>query len=458
MTAFQTEARVIEITRLAGIPAQVASLRVHLEEVLHGEAFSGSPRSQQFLRYVVEKSIECEFDSLKERVIGVELFHRPPSYDTGEDAIVRVTASDVRKRLLQHYGRYGDGSEFRIDIPTGSYIPEITWTPQSPSLPNADPAAATKSSAAESPAPAPGLPAKTGLPFPAKAILVSIPFALLLLALSFWVGYHTRKTESPRTNLAVLPWSALLASGHSLQIVASDPDFATEQDITGHAISLADYADQKYVPEHSSLSPEIQAFCQKYLVGGRAADVDLPIVADIVSLAKPSGKKVSIRTARAIRVPDFRTEDDFVFLGSPIANPWLEMFYPQMDFRFRFSKGASMEYIEDMHPRKNELALYTSTGGGFNSPSTGVSFAIVALVQNPGQAGQALIIAGTTPEATDAAGRLVTNISALPEALRKCDDAQNLPLRNFEMLLRVNVMAGTPTNTDMVACHRLPSL
>ena len=74
-------------------------------------AFRGSHRSAQFLKHIVEQSIAGRFESLKERAIGIELFGRAPSYDTGEDAIVRVTASDVRKRLLQHYGKYGTTSE-----------------------------------------------------------------------------------------------------------------------------------------------------------------------------------------------------------------------------------------------------------------------------------------------------------------------------------------------------------
>ena len=136
MSAFETEARVIEITKLARNAAQVASLRAHLEEVTHGEDLFGSPRGQQFLRHVVEKAIQGDFDSLKERVIGIELFRRSPAYDKAEDAIVRVTASDVRKRLTKHYARHRGESEFRIDIPPGSYIPEITWTPQAVPVPD----------------------------------------------------------------------------------------------------------------------------------------------------------------------------------------------------------------------------------------------------------------------------------------------------------------------------------
>src|SRR6266700_8173855 len=119
------DAREADILKLAASETDVVLLRKHLKDIVEGSAFRGSHRSGQFLSYIVEQAITGNFESLKERVIGVELFGRSPSYDTGEDAIVRVTASDVRKRLLQHYGKYGASSEFRISLPLGSYIPEI---------------------------------------------------------------------------------------------------------------------------------------------------------------------------------------------------------------------------------------------------------------------------------------------------------------------------------------------
>ena len=64
-----------------------------LQEVVEGEAFKGSHRSGQFLTYIVEESIAGRFTALKERVTGVKLFGRDPSYGTGEDAVVRAPAS-----------------------------------------------------------------------------------------------------------------------------------------------------------------------------------------------------------------------------------------------------------------------------------------------------------------------------------------------------------------------------
>src|ERR1700742_4809418 len=105
----------------------IAEFREHLKEVTESAAFRSSHRSAQFLKYICEQAIEGHFDSLKERVIGAKLFGRPPAYDTGEDAIVRVTASDVRKRLSHYYlSNAGSSSELRIHLPVGAYVPEFT--------------------------------------------------------------------------------------------------------------------------------------------------------------------------------------------------------------------------------------------------------------------------------------------------------------------------------------------
>jgi hypothetical protein len=87
-----------EFARISQTEQDIASLQLHLKELIDGAAFRGSHRSGQFLRYIVEQAIAGHFESLKERVIGVEMFGRSPSYATGDDAIVRVTASDVRRR------------------------------------------------------------------------------------------------------------------------------------------------------------------------------------------------------------------------------------------------------------------------------------------------------------------------------------------------------------------------
>ena len=88
-------------------PEKAAVVRQHLETVLASHAFAGSKRTQEFLRLIVRHALDGEIDALRERMIGAELFGRPVSYDTGNDSVVRVRASEVRKKLAQYYSELG---------------------------------------------------------------------------------------------------------------------------------------------------------------------------------------------------------------------------------------------------------------------------------------------------------------------------------------------------------------
>lgn len=98
-----------------------------LERILHSPSFQGSRRCQELLRYLVIKRLEGDTAALKERLIGSAIFGRDPSYDTAADAIVRVKANEVRKRLAAYYGETGRDEPIRIYLPVGSYVPVFEW-------------------------------------------------------------------------------------------------------------------------------------------------------------------------------------------------------------------------------------------------------------------------------------------------------------------------------------------
>ena len=86
-------------------PEEKTALLQELQRILNSTEFHSSPRCQEFLRYVVEHTVDGASELLKERNIGVDVFHRSPSYEPNTDAIVRVRATEVRKRLHQYYSR-----------------------------------------------------------------------------------------------------------------------------------------------------------------------------------------------------------------------------------------------------------------------------------------------------------------------------------------------------------------
>ena len=104
-----------------------AAILDQLGRILDSHAFSNSPRAKEFLSYVVENGLKGHSELLKERSIGMNLFHRSPAYVTSDDPIVRVKAGEVRRRLAQYYAEGEHALEVQIEIPVGSYIPKFQW-------------------------------------------------------------------------------------------------------------------------------------------------------------------------------------------------------------------------------------------------------------------------------------------------------------------------------------------
>src|ERR1700736_4838165 len=92
-----------------------------LGQILDSVPFRSSKQCQDLLRYVVERSIRHDDLSLKERIIGCEVFGRSPDYNTSDDPVVRVRAGEVRKRLALFYRTIPHNSVLEMDIPHGSY-------------------------------------------------------------------------------------------------------------------------------------------------------------------------------------------------------------------------------------------------------------------------------------------------------------------------------------------------
>src|ERR1039457_583950 len=106
-------------------PERIIQVRHHLNEILASPPFAGSKRAQDFLQLIVEHTLEGQIDSLRERMIGAEMFGRPVDYDTGNDPVVRGTAGEVRRKLAQFYSETKEKHAIRIELPSGHYVPKF---------------------------------------------------------------------------------------------------------------------------------------------------------------------------------------------------------------------------------------------------------------------------------------------------------------------------------------------
>ena len=97
--------------------------RQHLDKVLSSSSFAGSPRLQQFLRFVVEETLEGRAGDIKESVVAVHVFGRRSDFDSHSDSVVRVHATHLRKRLREYYQTEGPCDGMVIELPPGAYVP-----------------------------------------------------------------------------------------------------------------------------------------------------------------------------------------------------------------------------------------------------------------------------------------------------------------------------------------------
>ncbi len=95
--------------------------RLEVEALL--ERFSRSPRIAGLLSYICRKYFAGELDQLNETQIAVEVFGRPPDFDRSQDAIARVEAHRLRRKLKEFYEGEGKDRPIQIVLPPGSYIP-----------------------------------------------------------------------------------------------------------------------------------------------------------------------------------------------------------------------------------------------------------------------------------------------------------------------------------------------
>jgi hypothetical protein len=99
--------------------------RAELDAVV--EALARSPRLSRLVRYLGEKYLLGETDQLHEYNIATEVFGRSKTtFDAGEDAIARVEAHRLRKRLKEYYEAEGKSHSIQLSVPSGTYIPIFT--------------------------------------------------------------------------------------------------------------------------------------------------------------------------------------------------------------------------------------------------------------------------------------------------------------------------------------------
>lgn len=102
-----------------------AEIYAQTDRILESRHFRQAKSLEKFLRYVVSKKLAGDEQELKEFTIGLEVFQRGEDYDPRHDAVVRVQANVLRKRLASYYQEEGAHDTWVIELPKGHYVPQF---------------------------------------------------------------------------------------------------------------------------------------------------------------------------------------------------------------------------------------------------------------------------------------------------------------------------------------------
>jgi len=383
-----------------------SAILAQLERLLASTLFRNSKRYPDFLRYVVEKTLHGQADTLKERTLGIEVFHRKPDYDSNADPVVRVAAGEVRKRLAQYYAQDSHHDELRIDLPAGSYIPEFRLP-----LPNsgADSLASISPLDASHAAAAPAIP-RYKLSLGWTAILVA---SILLLVLgTAWVGFRKPQTALQRF------WSPILRSQTPILLCVG---------------SAA-------IPQPSNSDPSLAAH-------PLASD---PITfSDAVTLTRLAGfleahrKSFVMQSARMTNFSDLQRTPSILIAG--FDNPWTIRLTDPLRFHF-IQRVGHVAGIEDReHPQNQAWSV------DFQTPYTQIlqDYGILVRFHDRLTDQEVVVAAGIGENGTVAASTLALNESYLEQLLHGLHKDSAHP--NLEVVFSTAVIDGHPGPPHVVA-------
>ncbi|HEV2176369.1 MAG TPA: hypothetical protein VGW33_04095 [Terriglobia bacterium] len=199
----------------------------------------------------------------------------------------------------------------------------------------------------------------------------------------------------------------------------------------------------------SSLSSQVAPITSYISDSLLTSYADVATATSLLKLAGARGDQVSIRSARDLRLRDL-DQGNFVLLGSPGSNPWVEMFQDRLNFEEREGVvGEGRKFFLNKQPAPGEQKTYEGlrwTG------KAGTDYADIALLPNEQHKGEVLILQGLQQEGTEAAGLFLSdpeNRRMLREALGLDSDSEGKAW--FEVLIRTEAVDGTPNSGTLVA-------
>ena len=409
--------------RVPVTPADREMILQELHAIVSSHLFKNSKRYPTLLKYVVHKTLDGHADQLKERTLGVEVFDRPPDYDTNADPVVRVSAGEIRRRIAQFYHENGKNSRLQIDLPIGSYVPEFKLRVEPL---EGDENLSQRVEAGQAFEASPAVIHQAELDgysgdsnHAVRKRNLFLRAAIVLIAVAGVGAYAIHETNAQTQSDRI--WGPVLKSpGSVLFVIGNGPHglIATSSEEQAAQISKVHGA-----YDHISFNEA----------------VSLSHLTDVMAKGK---KQYEVKEADLATLQDMHSRP-VVFIGA-YNNLWTMRLVEGL--RFHFEKdGRVVRIIDAKYPGNREWAVdYTQPYA-----SALYDYAVIARYTDPTTNGHAMIVAGIGAYGTQAASEALSNPADLERLLSSVPAGWES--KNLEIVIKTAIINGEAARPTLVS-------
>lgn len=425
-----------------------------IQRIASSSHFRRSNRLREMLLFLGAHTADENQSEINEQEIGEKVFGRPAQYDRGQDNIVRVNASELRKRLELYFSTEGAHEPTIVSMPRGGYRLLFHSRPSSNGaaiVPHAaephpvhDPFSATSHVAPPAPQSLKRHPASwtLGLIAGALGLLLGIFLTVLVIRIS---PIHLHGSPAPSQPLVSAFWSEFSPKSSDIDLVLPDASLNITEYIIQRPISLADYINKDYYSAALQSHPDAERMQDIHQIFHHdIVDIgDFEAAQQFLSLAKVR-PRIRMLPAR-VYTPDLLAQNSLILIGGEPANPWVGLFNKDLNFTLEDNDKNMLTYVANRKPRPGEQSSYNPTS---NQNAVATGYGVLAFLPSPNHVGNVLIMAGTDAQTTKAVAEYVTSESKLSELQKKLGTSK---IPYFEAVIQSSRISDTSFNTRIVA-------
>ena len=388
------------------------------QRIVESPYLIGSARLRDFLLHVTACAIREAPEEATEQQIGIQVFQRPPGFNSSEDSIVRSQARLLRRKLAAYFKAEGASEPLIIEIPKGHYLPVF--------LPSQrlgfDRESSDEDAEEINEAPVSGLAGRKKAASQRGWVTLAGLGLAMMFCLCLSVALRWQKQAAVVKPVKQL-WAPFLVGDPPL-VIYSNALFV------GDAKNGMRYAANDGSDAHSA-----------ELVDSYTGVGELISVHELTRMFDRRGAEFVLKKSPLVTWDEARSRN-LIFIGSVAENGSLKLLPSTQDFTLTATADAAG--IINHHPRPGEPQVYLRP----EHPLT-KDYAVIALLPGVQADHKTFVFSGLTTLGTQAAVEYALEPATAAELMRQVGFGNKV--HNFEALLEVNIRGGVPLQPELVS-------